>query len=157
MNTELQGPTEMYSIESSEIWFEDIGEGQLVNGEARIQIDPLFLQTITVDKEHPMQVFIQPYGATDMYVERDANAFTVRSINDPASTASFAYRVMGKREHYEDQRMLKTNGPIDQFMEPGLTEEALLLLNERWGLGESYRDSYYHEFNAAYSSEIAGE
>ena len=157
VNTDSQGPTEMYSIESSEIWFEEIGEGQLVNGEVRIAIDPLFLETITVDKTHPMQVFIQPYASTAMYVERGADSFTVHAINDPTSSASFAYRIMGKREHYEDRRMRQTTGPIDHFMEPDLTAEELLLLNERWGMGDSYKDTYYHEFNAAYSSEIAGE
>lgn len=106
---------------------------------------------------HPMQVFVEPYDAVNMYVERNKTSFTVRSIDDPTSSASFAYRIMGKRKHYEDNRLRATGAVVDQFMEPDLTAEELLLLNERWGMGESYRDAYYHQFNTAYASSIPGE
>ena len=45
--------------ESPEAWFEDYGEGQLVNGRAHIELDPLFLQTVTINAENPMRVFVQ--------------------------------------------------------------------------------------------------
>lgn len=40
----------------------------------------------------------------------------------------------------------ETSGPIDHFMEPDLTTKELLALNERWGLGEAFRDTYYQYF-----------
>ncbi|MBN1423775.1 hypothetical protein JXA88_04390, partial [Candidatus Fermentibacteria bacterium] len=55
-----KGPTLMYCQESPENWFEDFGEGQLMNGRCHIELDPLFLETVTIDRANPMKVFLQP-------------------------------------------------------------------------------------------------
>jgi hypothetical protein len=52
-----KGNQHLYVIESPEIWFEEIGGGQLVNGEARIELDPLFLETVFIDERHPARLY----------------------------------------------------------------------------------------------------
>jgi len=76
-----RGNQHLYVIESPEIWFEEIGGGQLVNGEARIELDPLFLETVFIDERHPMHIFIQLEGeANDVYVIKDKAGFTVKEF-----------------------------------------------------------------------------
>jgi hypothetical protein len=52
----------LYAEESAESWFSDYGEGNLSDGQAHIELDPVFLQTVTVDARHPMKVFVQVEG-----------------------------------------------------------------------------------------------
>ena len=48
-----QGDRKLYSQESPEVWFEDFGEGQLMGGMAQIKLDPLFLETVTINDQNP--------------------------------------------------------------------------------------------------------
>lgn len=97
-----QGPTLMYCQESPENWFEDFGEGQVVNGRCHIERDPLFLETVTTDGAHPMHVFIEPHGPCKWtYVERGMTGFDVIEQEGGSSTVSFAYRVVAKRKGFE--------------------------------------------------------
>ena len=82
-----QGQRELYSQESPEVWFEDFGEGQLTGGLAHIELDPLFLETVTIDDKHPMKVFIQLNDdCNGVYVQRQATGFTVTEL--AAATAA---------------------------------------------------------------------
>jgi hypothetical protein len=101
-----QGRRELYSQESPEIWFEDFGEGQLLGGTARIDLDPLFLETVTINDQHPMKVFIQLNDdCNGVYVRRDATGFQVIELLGGASRAQFSYRVVAKRKGYDTIRM----------------------------------------------------
>lgn len=55
------GERVMFAPESPENWFFDMGEVQLVNGKATVQLDPLFVDMISDAK--PFKVFVQ--GAED--------------------------------------------------------------------------------------------
>ncbi|HQW68637.1 MAG TPA: hypothetical protein PLH25_03150 [Flavobacterium sp.] len=52
-----QGERIMFAPEATENWFFDMGEVQLVNGKAIVQLDPLFTETISDSK--PFKVFVQ--------------------------------------------------------------------------------------------------
>jgi hypothetical protein len=100
------GNRKTYSQESPEVWFEDFGEGQLTGGAAHIALDPLFLETVTVDKQHPMKVFIQLNGdCNGVYVQRGTVGFEVRELRGGTSNARFTYRVVAKRKGYENVRL----------------------------------------------------
>lgn len=95
----------LYVTESPEVWFEDIGSGKLSGGQATIQLDPLFLETVVIDEQHPMHVFIQMEGeSNEVYVLKSATSFTVKERNNGQSNASFSYRIMAKRVHFQDHR-----------------------------------------------------
>mgnify|MGYP000191500637 CR=1 FL=1 len=95
----------IYCQESPEVWVEDFGSGKLVNGRAHIELDPTFLKTVTINEEHPMQVFIQLYGdCNGVYVVRGKTGFDVIELRDGKSNVEFGYRVVAKRKGFEDKR-----------------------------------------------------
>ncbi len=101
----------LYVTESPEVWFEDVGTGRLVNGEAHIEMDPLFLETVVIDAEHPMHAFIQLQGdCNGVFVETGTTGFQVRELQHGSSNAPFSYRVMAKRVHFQDHRF--GNDPV---------------------------------------------
>ena len=100
------GDKKLYCQESPEVWFEDFGEGQLQDGLARIELDPLFLETVTIDAKNPLKVFIQLNDdCNGVYVKRLAAGFQVRELRGGASGAHFTYRVVAKRKGFETTRL----------------------------------------------------
>lgn len=57
----------LHCTEAPEIYFEDYGQGQLVDGRVHITIDPIIVKNITVNEKHPLRVYIQ--------LEDDCNGF----------------------------------------------------------------------------------
>lgn len=108
----------VYCQESPEVWFEDFGEGQLVNGRTHIEIDPLFLQTVTINNQHPMKVFIQlnDENCKGTAVKRGTTGFDVIELLAGTSNASFSYRIVAKRKGYEDRRLAKFEGLTPEEM-----------------------------------------
>ncbi|HXH18890.1 MAG TPA: hypothetical protein VNJ07_07370, partial [Chitinophagales bacterium] len=95
----------LYCMESPEVWFEDFGTGQLTNGEAVINLDPLFLETVVIDEAHPMHVFVEEQGECNgVYVIPGKTKFTVKEKNNGSSNILFSYRIVAKRANYQDHR-----------------------------------------------------
>ncbi len=101
----------LYVTETPEVWFEDIGSGKLENGQVKIELDPLFLETVVIDEKHPMHVFVQMEGeSNEVYVIKDKTSFRVKERNSGNSNAEFSYRIMAKRVHFQDHRF--GNDPV---------------------------------------------
>ena len=115
-----RGPTLLYCQESPENWFEDFGQGQLVNGRAHIMLDNLFLETVTIDAADPMKVFVQLEGdCKGVYVSKGANSFDVIELNHGTSNVPFSYRVVAKRKGFENMRLEYTkSGENDPYLYP---------------------------------------
>ncbi len=95
----------LYVTETPGVWFEDIGSAQLVNGKAVVNLDPLFLETVFIDSDHPMQVFVQEQGeCNDLYVIPGTTSFEVIEKQGGISNIRFSYRIMAKRLHFQDHR-----------------------------------------------------
>jgi len=45
--------------ESAELYFTGYGEARLAGGRAHIELDPVFMQTVTIDDCHPIKVSVQ--------------------------------------------------------------------------------------------------
>ena len=106
VSTRSFGQRLVYTMESPEVWFEDVGSGRLQGGVARIELDPVFQETVTVNKQHPMKVFVTLTGdCRGVFVEKGADHFIVRELGGGKSNASFDYRVMAKRVGFEDTRL----------------------------------------------------
>jgi hypothetical protein len=113
-----QGPTLLYCQESPECWFEDFGRGQLAGGKARIELTPLFLETVTIDAANPMNVFIQLLDdCKGTYVRAGQKDFDVIELQGGNSDARFTYRVVAKRKGYESKRL--------DICEPAQTDPVL--------------------------------
>ncbi len=92
-------------IETAEPYFGDIGEARTdENGQVRIDIDPLFAET--VNTSCPYQVFLQPYCNGNFYVsERAENYFIVSGTPNGA----FGYEIKAKQKGYENIRLEYSN------------------------------------------------
>ena len=101
-----QGATGLDVHTTAGNWVEDFGEGQITNGYARIDLDPLFLETVTISPDHPMHVFLQPYdtGAAGLIVTRGTDYFEVRHPTDDRASGNFSYRIVAKKKGYEQIR-----------------------------------------------------
>jgi hypothetical protein len=99
-----QGMTKLYCDESTETWFSDRGEGRLLAGRARIDLDPLFLETVSITLSEPMKVLVTFYGPHgNAYVNRNLTSFEV--IDPDGGTVEFSWQVEAKRRGYEDVRL----------------------------------------------------
>lgn len=102
-----QGARSLYAEEASEVYFTDYGFGHLKNGRATITIDPLFAETVNLEKDY--YVFLQPYGEAEVYLsETTPKSFEVRlRAKDTQGDANvkFAYRIVGKRRGFEQTRL----------------------------------------------------
>lgn len=89
----------MFAPEAPEVLFQDYGTGQLVNGVAQIQIDPIFSRNIYVSNEKPLKVFIQLEGDCNgvFVTNKSATGFTVKELQGGTSNASFSWHIVANR------------------------------------------------------------
>jgi hypothetical protein len=98
------GTRKLYCLESAGNFFEDFGQGQLVNGEVTVTIDPVFAQTVNLSTTY--HVFLTPMGDCGLYVAaKTLNSFTVRAMDGKQVNLAFDYRIVAKRAGYEDKRL----------------------------------------------------
>jgi hypothetical protein len=85
-----------YAAQSSEPILEDIGEGQLQNGIARVRFDAAFSSAINRNARYV--VFVSPEGESKgLYVTaKTSEGFTVVEIAGGHSTIPFGYRIAAK-------------------------------------------------------------
>ncbi|MDP2687674.1 MAG: hypothetical protein Q8O62_10665 [Aequorivita sp.] len=92
-------PRVLFAPEAPEVVFQDYGIGQLVNGEARIEIDPVFKRGIHVDSESPLKVYVTLEGDCNgvFVTNKSADGFTVRELQGGTSNASFSWQIVATR------------------------------------------------------------
>lgn len=95
----------LFCPEAPEILFEDYGSGKLVNGEAYINIDPIFAKNIVVNEKHPLRVFIQLEGdCNGVYTaEKTKKGFKVKELNNGKSNTTFSWHIVANRIDGVDQ------------------------------------------------------
>ncbi|HSG28937.1 MAG TPA: hypothetical protein VLA34_10690 [Candidatus Krumholzibacterium sp.] len=104
------GHRQLYAVQSAGNWFEDFGEGRLENGEANIEIDPVFAQTVTLGDAY--HVFLTPLGDCGLYVsEKTARYFVVRARDGKTDDIAFDYRIVAKRSGFESKRLESAESP----------------------------------------------
>ncbi len=112
--TDVDGePSALYAIESPDVWFEDFGSSQLSSGQAVIETDALFAQTVNLNIDY--HVFLTPLGdCNGLYVtNKTATGFEVHELGGGTSDVSFDYRIVAKRAGYEDVRMEVVKMDVD--------------------------------------------
>ena len=102
----------LYCEEAAEVYFNDYGSGTLVNGHAHIELDPIFLQTVTIDSANPMRVFVQMNTEiSGIYVVKGLTGFDVIENGGNHSAGAFDYRIVAKRKGYESVRLEQVSAP----------------------------------------------
>ncbi|MFZ1465384.1 MAG: hypothetical protein WAV60_15145, partial [Anaerolineae bacterium] len=95
------GQRKLYAIEAPDVRFSDEGLARLNNSEVRIDLDPIFLETI----EGQYLVHLTPYGPANLYVAEIGNDyFVVKSWNGDADVR-FAWRLSATRKGYAGVRL----------------------------------------------------
>ena len=104
------------SVQSTEHWFEDAGSGQLSNGSARVELDPIFAGTVNTGIEY--HVFLTPKGdCKGLYVTNETTtAFEVHELGGGTSGIAFDYRIMAKRVGYEKVRLKDLTERLNKAM-----------------------------------------
>ena len=97
---------ETYAVQSAENWFEDAATVQLVNGVARVNLEPIFGKTVNTGVEY--HVFLTPDGdCKGLYVSnKSATGFEVHELGGGKSSIPFEYRIMAKRAGHEAERLV---------------------------------------------------
>jgi|GEM_PF-763195 len=108
--TQHHGWRHLYSMESPDVLFEDVGTAQLEGGSATVTFDPVFAETINLDQ--PYQVFLTPQGDCGLYVaDKTRTSFTVQALDNKRCAIAFDYRIVAKRLGFEDVRLAEAEDP----------------------------------------------
>jgi hypothetical protein len=89
----------MFAPEAPEVLFQDYGTGQLINGTATIQLDPILTRNIYVSNDKPLKVFIQLEGDCNgvFVTNKTATGFTVKELQGGTSNAAFSWKIVANR------------------------------------------------------------
>ena len=88
----------------TEEWIHEYGSAKLKNGVARINLNKEFVESILVNKQNPLLVFLQEEGNTNyLFVipDEDGKGFTVKEKNGGKSNAKFSYSVTARSKNYQ--------------------------------------------------------
>ncbi len=100
----------LYGTQSTEMWVEDFGTGQLAEGLGTVKIAADFAKTVNLTAEY--HVFLTPMGDCALYVaEKTATSFTVRAIGGATCSIGFDYRLVAKQAGMESYRMTEIASP----------------------------------------------
>jgi hypothetical protein len=93
------------AVQSPENWFEDAGGAQLSGGEAVVNIESVFGETVNTGVDY--RIFLTPNGdCKGLYVaQKSATSFVVRELGGGTSNIAFDYRIMAKRKGFEQVRL----------------------------------------------------
>ena len=104
INDENNVPRIMFAPEAPEIVFQDYGVGQLDNGQARINLDPILKKSLHIDGQHPLKVFVTLEGdCNGVYVtNKSADGFTVKELQNGTSNVPFSWQIVANRADTRD-------------------------------------------------------
>jgi hypothetical protein len=102
----------LHAPETPEYYFEDYGEGKLLNGRVHITLDPTLIKNVTINEKHPLRVFIQLEGdCNGVYItNKTSSGFDVVELKGGTSATSFQWNIVC---NVADQEM--ANGRISKF------------------------------------------
>jgi hypothetical protein len=117
------GPRHVYCQESPGNWFEDFGDGKTSGGKAIVKIAADYLETVTINKKHPMKVFITPTSNLgNWWIEKQNNSFILYAPDAP-NGSTFDYRIVAKRKDFEDVRMAQAPSAYsDHYLYPDIND-----------------------------------
>ncbi len=120
-------PVVMHATESPEIYLQDYGQGQLVNGKVHINIDPVFAKNVTINNQHPLRVYVQLDGdCNGVYISnKSATGFDVNELHGGTSNTPFQWTIVCNRaDETLDNGLISKNA--DMRFEPAAPSEKIL-------------------------------
>jgi hypothetical protein len=111
------GRVSLVCPESPEAWIEDCGSGEIKSGTCHVDLDPTFLECVTVNDANPLKVFVQLTAPLEeqYYVKKGLAGFDVIVFGAGAATAgaTFDFKVMAKWKGWEKVRFAEGPGPLE--------------------------------------------
>lgn len=105
VNTDNYGKRLLYCIEATEVKFQDVGMAELENGLCRIEIDPIFLETIEPNTaETPWIIHLTPYNWLTLRISEIGDSYFVVEEKDGLS-GKFAWTLSATRKGYKGIRL----------------------------------------------------
>jgi hypothetical protein len=143
--TKSNGPRRLYAQEATEVRVVDEGRGTLVDGQARVDLDPIFMETI----EGEYSVFLTAEGDNKgLHVAgKDTDHFIVKENQGGTSGISFVWMLTATRTGFKGVRLeaaeeIRTGAEalrqraqeeIGQVTDPALRAELEALMEaEKW-------------------------
>jgi hypothetical protein len=127
------GEVRLAAPESPEPWIDDYGSGEIVDGTCHIDLDPIYLDCVTANEQHPLKVFIEFTSPLPhhYYISKGLTGFDLIVIGEGTETAdaTFDYRVVGKWKGHEDFRF-ETADPLPEMKTATLVEPVQMGDNE---------------------------
>ena len=112
-------PVVMFCPEAPEVLFQDHGIGQLNNGHARIDLDPILVRNIRVDDTHPLKVFVQLEGECNgvFVTNKSGSGFDVKELAGGTSNVPFSWSIVATRadETFEQNGMVRHSSYGERF------------------------------------------
>ena len=112
VKTQRFGHRKMYAVEATENVFEDFGTATLKGGNARVELDEVFAETVNTGQKY--QVYLTPKSADSRglaVVSQDAKGFTIQELGAGTGTYDVDYRVVAKVRGHEKTRMEQFEPP----------------------------------------------
>ncbi len=94
----------LYDMQSPDVWYEDFGEGTLVNGKAEIKIAPDFAASVDTAKYHVFLTSHDPASKGLAVAARQADLFTVQEHTGGTSNLTFSWRMVARPKGSTAQR-----------------------------------------------------
>jgi hypothetical protein len=99
------------SIQSTEVWVEDFGNGSLKDGTAVINIAPDFTGMANLSVDYMVFVTLEGDCQGVYITNKTATTFEVHELNGGTSNVSFGYRIVAKQSGSETLRLPKVTIP----------------------------------------------
>ncbi len=106
VETEHYGQRKLYAFEQATNRLGDEGKAALVGGVARVDLDPVFLETI----EGEFLIHVTPYGPASLYVAEIGEDYFIVRAQEGNPDVSFAWQLTAFRKGYADVRLEEANG-----------------------------------------------
>jgi len=116
-STAQHGERLLYPIGSPEVLFEDFGMGTLENGEAHIEFEQIFAETVNLGENY--HVFLTPVCDQPLVLNVSAktpSGFKVQGVtlDGTPSNCTFDYRIVAKRLGYESLRLERVSTDLEE-------------------------------------------
>lgn len=108
---------QLYCLESPDIWFEDFGKADLIDGEADVILDTDFVSLVDSTDYY---IFLTEYGDSEgLYISNQSpTGFQVRERRGGRSTVPFRYRIVARRADVSAARLEKVIAPAPPDLPP---------------------------------------
>ncbi len=88
----------MHCAETPEFYFQDYGQGKLLNGFVHINLDPILAKNVAITSQHPLRVFVQLEDNENckgvVVKNKTTTGFDVVELNGGTSNTPFTYTII---------------------------------------------------------------